>query len=134
MRWIVLATGILAAMLAARILWADLRRLGSRGTFRSLAGALLSLGVLGAGLYGAHWLGYFSIPVVAAVFVPFGLAARWSLLASREARDRREAASPPEPAWGRQRMRGVLGWPVFVGLVLLVAALGAGAAVVAAWH
>jgi hypothetical protein len=75
-------------------------------------------------IYAAHWIGFFSLPIVAVAFVPFGLALRWSILATRDVRQRREAARQPIPPLGSDRLRGLVMWPVFLVLVALMAALG----------
>jgi hypothetical protein len=89
-----------------------------------LALAVLSLAVLGVAIYAAHWIGFFSLPIVAVAFVPFGLALRWSILTTRDMRQRREAARQPIPLSRSDRLRGLAMWPVFLVLAALMAALG----------
>lgn len=124
MKWLALIAALVATVFAVRILAADLRRGEGRSTIGQLATAVLALVVLGAAIYAAHWIGFFSVPVVAVAFVPFGLAARWSILASRSERERREAARQPTNPSRRDRLLGLAMWPVFLALVFLVAALG----------
>lgn len=114
MKWLALIAAFLAALFAIQILIADLRRGHKRSTLVQLALALLSLAVLGAAIYAAHLLGLFSLPVVAFLFVPFGLALRWSVLATRDLRRRREAAMPQIPHSRNDLVLGVAMWPFFL--------------------
>jgi len=134
MKWLFLVAGLVAAILAVPILISDLRRAGRGSTLRSLAAVALSLVLLAAALYLAHYLGWFSIAFVALAFFPIGLAARWSLLATRDARDRRETAQDPAPRTAGGRAVRLLAWPLLVVLMFGVVALGAAAAVVASWR
>jgi hypothetical protein len=132
MKWLVLMAALVSVVLALQILATDLRRGRRRSTLGQLALAVLSLAVLGAAIYAAHVVGFFSAPIVAVAFVPFGLAARWSMLSTREMRQRREAARPPVQPSRRDRLVGLAMWPVFLVLVVLVAALGLMAGALAA--
>ena len=130
MKWLLLLAAVIALGLAVPILVADLRRGGLR-TLPRLLVALLSLGALAVLVVAAHSVGFFSAALVAAAFVPFGLAARWSLMHSRAGRQRaqdlwdRSAVEPPSV---RRRLLALAWWPIFVVLVLLVAGLGIAAA------
>jgi hypothetical protein len=124
MKWLALLAAIVAAFFAIEILVADLRRGHERSTTAQLAAAVLSLTLLGVTIYAAHWLGFYTLPIVAFLFVPFGLALRWSTLATREIRQRREAPIPQIPPSRRDRFGGLVMWPVFLLLVALVACLG----------
>jgi hypothetical protein len=132
MKWLVLIAVLVSIMLALQILAADLRRGRRRSTLGQLALAVLSLAVLGAAIYAAHVIGLFSAPIVAVAFVPFGLAVRWSMLSSREMRQRREAAGQPVQSSRRDRLVGLAMWPVFLVLVALAATLGLMAGALAA--
>jgi small-conductance mechanosensitive channel len=113
---------VLAA--AALVAWRFMRgRLDdgprSRG-LADLAAAVLALVLLAAAFYSAHLLGIFSVPLVAVAFVPFGVVARWLLLASRSSRRRKELdgrATAPGPGPG-------LRLPLLLVLVVAVAVLG----------
>jgi hypothetical protein len=132
MKWLVLIAALVAIVLALQILAADLRRGRPHSTIGQLAPAVLSLAVLGAAIYAGHAIGLFSVPIVAVAFVPFGLALRWSILATREMRQRREEASQPDPPSRRDRLVSLAIWPVFLVLVALVATLGLMAGTLAA--
>jgi hypothetical protein len=134
MRLLLLAVAVVTAFLAVRILASDVRRAGGRSTLASLLAAAVSLAVLAVVLYLAHYIGWFSVAFVALVFVPFGLLARWSLLATRGHRDRYEAGHPPLPPTRLDRAARALVWPMLVVLVIGAMALGAAAAVVASWR
>jgi TRAP-type uncharacterized transport system fused permease subunit len=85
-----------------------------------LAAAVLALVLLAAAFYSAHLLGIFSVPLVAVAFVPFGVVARWLLLASRSSRLRKEldgGTTAPGPRAG-------LRLPLLLVLVVAVAVLG----------
>ena len=85
-----------------------------------LAVAVLTLVMVAAAVYVAHLLGIFSVPLVALLFVPFGLAIRWLLVATRDSRRRGEldrAAAGGGP-WAR------LVLPTLVALAVAVAVLG----------
>jgi hypothetical protein len=98
-------------------------RLDGSGRSRGLAelsAAVLTLVLLAAAIYAAHLLGIFTVPLVAVAFVPFGVATRWLLLASRSSRRRRELDAR-ETAFG-PRARFAL--PMLLVLVVAVAVLG----------
>jgi Ca2+/Na+ antiporter len=120
MRWLILLAAVVSAMLAVQILFFERRHGRRRSTFGQLATALLGLMILMAGAYVAHWIGWFSLPVVAVAFVPFGLAARWSILATRDVRLRRETAVASQPRSRSQRLLELAAWPVFLTLVAFV--------------
>jgi hypothetical protein len=127
MRWLIVLAAIGAAALSLQILvWERRRGARPRATLGRLAGAVLTVVVLGAAVYAAHWLGIFSIPLVAIAFVPFGITARWLILATRESRQRaaeaRATAAPP--ASYRARLLELAAWPVFIFLVSVVVVLG----------
>lgn len=128
MKWLTLSAAVVATVFALQILAADLRRSGRpRSTLRQLAIAILALAVMGAAIYAAHWIGLFSVPIVAAAFVPFGLTARWWMLANRdkrEARQRSEAALHPVPPTRRDGLVALLRWPIFLVLIAIVLAAG----------
>ena len=69
--------------------------------------------------------GIFSAPLVAIAFVPFGIVARWLILATRGRRqlaaEARAAASPPTR---KSRFLAAAEWPVFLILVTAVVILG----------
>jgi hypothetical protein len=134
MKWILLLAALLAAILAIPILLSDVGRLGRRPAFASLASAILWLALLVAGLFLARSMGWFSIPVVAVIFLPLGLSARWALLATRRSRDRLNAGQAPPPPLARQRFARLLAWPLLLVLAIGAMALGAAAAVVASWR
>jgi len=122
MRWIVLLAAGVAVVLALEILVAERRRGGRRTTFRQLVGAALTFSILGAAVYAAHWIGLFALPFLALAFVPIGLVARWSILATR---GRREAAARASlPPSRSARLASIAAWPVFLTLVALVVAMG----------
>jgi hypothetical protein len=130
MKWITLAAAIVAIVFAVRILLADLARGRGRSTLGQLALAVLSLALLGAAVYTAHWLGLFSVPIVAFAFVPFGLAARWWFLSGREKRALLEASRPP--ATRTERLLAIARWPIFLALIALVVTAGVVAGLLAA--
>ncbi len=132
MKWLLLLATVVAAAFALQMIIADAGRVGRRSAIGRLAGPVMSLVALAAAIYAAHWIGLFSAPIVALAFVPFALAMRWSALANREVRERREAANQPVRQSGRERLLGMVMWPLFVVLVALVAVLGLAAAVLAA--
>jgi hypothetical protein len=134
MKWLILIAAVVATALALWILAGERRRGGRRSTGRQLAAAIASLVVLGAAVYAAHYIGFFSLPIVAVAFVPFGLAARWSILATRGARERIEAARPAVPPSRGARLRELAMWPLFAALVTGVALLGLVAGLLAARH
>ncbi|MGD0019249.1 MAG: hypothetical protein ABSD62_08335 [Candidatus Limnocylindrales bacterium] len=127
MRWLIVLAAIGAAALALQILIWE-RRAGRRrpATLGQLAGAVLTVVILGAAVYAAHWLGIFSIPLVAAAFVPFGVAARWLILTTRKSRQRaaRSRAAAAGPASRRARLLAAASLPVFIFLVAVVVVVG----------
>lgn len=127
MKWLIVLAAIGAAALALQILiWERRRGRRRRSTLGQLAGVVLAVVVLGAAVYAAHWLGIFSVPLVAVAFVPFGVAARSLAMATRKSRlqaaeVRAAAAEPPSR---RDRVLALATWPVFLILVAVVVALG----------
>ena len=127
MKWLIVLAAIGAAALALQILiWERRRGRRRRSTLGQLAGVVLAVVVLGAAVYAAHWLGIFSVPLVAVAFVPFGVAARSLAMATRKSRlqaaeVRAAAAEPPSR---RDRVLALAAWPVFLILVAVVVALG----------
>jgi hypothetical protein len=91
----------------------------SRG-LADLAAAVLALVLLAAAFYTAHLLGIFSLPLVAVAFVPFGVGARWLLLASRSSRRRKERDGGATALGPRAGLR----LPLLLVLVVAVAVLG----------
>jgi Ca2+/Na+ antiporter len=132
MKWLVLIAALVAIVLALQILVADLRHGHQRSTMGQLALTVPSLAVLGAAIYAGHAIGLFSVPIVAVAFVPFGLALRWSILATREMRQRRNEAGRPVPSSRSDRLVGLAMWPLFLVLVALVAVVGLMAGMLAA--
>ena len=108
MRWLIVlapigAVALLALTLtsqhaAGRIHWNGHLPVTSRGALRGasrsplglarLIWTTLSLVLVAGGVFLAHWLGIFSVPLVALAFVPFGIALRWWLTANRASRER----------------------------------------------
>jgi hypothetical protein len=99
----------------------------SRGTSRGPIGmarliwTTLSLVVVAGGVFLAHWLGIFSVPLVALAFVPFGIALRWWLTANRASRER--DAQIRAEAHGRH-LPAAAELPVFVFLAAIAIAAG----------
>jgi hypothetical protein len=89
-------------------------------TLAEFASVVLSLVLLAAAVYAAHWLGIYSLPLVAAAFVPFGLAIRWLLLATRGSRQIRDVDG--SAAAGGRWVGLVL--PLLVVMVVAIAVLG----------
>jgi hypothetical protein len=123
MRWIL----ALAALGVLGLLVVDLvrrhrgsRRAPSRGT-GGYAWLILTVAALVSGIYLAHLLGIFSIPLVALGFVTIGICLRWWFLATRTSRGRQ--AEPGTP-WGLGRLPAAAEIPVLVALVLAVIAIG----------
>lgn len=85
-----------------------------------LAAAVLTLVMVAAAVYAAHLLGIFSVPLVAVAFVPFGVAARWLLAASRSSRRRRELDGRARSVGPRARFA----LPMLLVIVVAVAVLG----------
>ncbi|MGD0248615.1 MAG: hypothetical protein ABSB75_06130 [Candidatus Limnocylindrales bacterium] len=89
-------------------------------TLAEFAFAVLSLVLLAAAVYAALWLGIYSLPLVAAAFVPFGLAVRWLLLATRGSRQIRDVdGSAAAGGWWAR-----LALPLLVVMVAAIAVLG----------
>ena len=127
MRWLVLLGALAAAAIALQILIWERRR-GRREPTALARSALAVLGVLlvGGAVYSAHLLGIFSLPLVVAAFVPVGVTARWLILATRESRERADAAraaAAPQLA-RRDRFIHAASLPLFVIMVVAVVALG----------
>jgi hypothetical protein len=134
MKWLILGASLVAAALALWVLAAERRPGRRRSTPMGLVTAVAALVLIGAVAYAARFASIYSLPFLVVLFVPFGLASRWLVLATRDARDRREAAQPPvQPSW-RQRALAVAAWPIFVALVVLVALVGLAAAMLAAYR
>jgi len=127
MKWLMILAAIGAAALALQILIWE-RRGGRRrpSLLGQLALVVLTAIVLGVAAYAAHSLGIFSVPFVILAFVPFGIAARWLALSTREAREHlvnaRVRALPPPSR--RDRLIARVAMPVFLILVAVVLALG----------
>src|SRR5450759_3986321 len=84
MKWLIVLAAIGAAALALKIINRE-RRGGRRrpSTRGQLAVAVLTVvGLVGA-VYAAHFLGVFSVPLVAIAFVPVGITGRSLILATR---------------------------------------------------
>jgi hypothetical protein len=124
MRWLVLLAAVVAALFALWILLRERREGQRRSTFRQLAIAVLWLAILGAAAFAARWIGLLAIPVIVVGFLPFGLVARWSILATRESRIRAQNAAPRPPRSTADRLLAALAWPVFLTLVAVVVAAG----------
>jgi hypothetical protein len=127
MRWLILLGALAVAVIAVQILIWERRR-GRREPSALGRGALAVLGVVlvGSAVYSAHLLGIFSLPLVVAAFVPVGVTARWLILATRESRERAEAAraAAAPPATRRNRLIHAASLPVFVIMVVAVVVLG----------
>ena len=124
MRWLILIAAVVAAVLALQILLMERRGGRPRSTVTQFASAILPLVVLGGAAYAAHSMGLFSLPLVAIAFVPFGIAARWFVMATRDARRRREALTVRPPLSRRARVLELAAWPVFLVLVAVVLTIG----------
>jgi hypothetical protein len=126
MRWLIVLAAIGAAALAWQILIWE-RRGGRRrpSTLGQLAVAVLAVVGLGGAVYAAHFLGIFSVPLVAIAFVPFGVTMRSLILATRGSRQRAAdaRAAAAVPASRRARLLELAAWPVFVVLVAAVVAV-----------
>ena len=94
-------------------------RLQMRG-LREFAAAVLSLVMLAAAVLAAHWLGFFSLPLVALAFMPFGVAIRWLLTDTRASRQRRDGDGG---ATSGGRWAG-LALPLLVFMAVALAVLG----------
>ncbi len=121
MRWLVLLG---AAGAAAFVVWyLATGRTEESPRSRTLAGfgwAVLCVALLAAAVYAVHWLGIFSLPLVALALVPFGIATRWLLLATRGSRGFQEWE--PKAAGNRPWARLVL--PTLLVTVVAIAVLG----------
>jgi hypothetical protein len=127
MRWLVILAAVAAFLVALQVLiWERRGGRSRRSTPGQLAWAVLALVAISAVVYAAHWLGIFSIPLVAIAFVPFGIVLRWLFLATRASRERaadaRAAASVP--ATRRERLLARAAMPVFFVLAAAVVLLG----------
>ena len=88
-------------------------------TLVRFASAILSLVLLIAAAYAAHYLGIYSLPLVTIAFLTVGIAGRGLLFGTREARTKRElsnAATSGRWEW--------LVLPLLVVLVVAIAVLG----------
>ena len=127
MKWLIVLAAIGAAAISLQILiWERRSGRSRRSMLGQLAGAVLTVVVLGAAVYAAHWLGIFSVPLVAVAFVPVGITVRWLMGASRASRQRAEdaraaAAGPPSRS---ARLVAIATWPVFIVLVAVVVVVG----------
>ena len=127
MKWLIVLGALGAAALALQILiWERRGGRSPRSTLSQLALAVLTALGLAAAVYAAHWLGIFSVPLVAIAFVPIGVAVRWLILATRDPRRRageaRAAAAPPTSKLTRVLTPVAL--PLFLVLVVCVVVLG----------
>lgn len=126
MRWLIVLAAIGAAALALQILIWE-RRGGRRrpSTLGQLAVAVLTVVGLGAAVYAAHFLGIFSVPLVAIAFVPFGVTVRSLILATRGSRQRAADAhaAAAAPVSRQARLLELAAWPVFVVLAAAVVVL-----------
>ena len=130
MRWLVVLAAIAAFLIALQVLiWERRGGRSRRSTPGQLAWAVLTLVSIGAAVYAAHWLGIFSIPLVAIAFVPFGIALRWIFLATKATRER--AADARAAAFGaptrRERLLARAAMPVFFVLAAAGVPLAPGA-------
>ena len=127
MKWLIVLAALGAAALSIQILiWERRSGRSRRSPLRRLAWAVLTVVFLAAVVYVAHWLGIFSVPLVAVAFVPIGVTVRWLLSATRASRMRTEearaaAAGPPSR---RARLIAIATWPIFLVLVAVVVVLG----------
>lgn len=85
--------------------WLAKARAGRPARSRSVAqgaSAVVSLVLIIAVAYAAHSLGIFALPLLVLAFLPFGVAARWFLVANRESRQRRllDGRTPKAGRWG----------------------------------
>jgi len=127
MKWLIVLAAVGAAALAIQILIWE-RRGGRRGrsNLGQIAVAVLTVVGLGGAIYAAHFLGIFSVPLVAIAFVPFGVTMRSLVFATRASRQRaadaRAAAAAPTSR--RRRLVELAALPVFLVLVAIVVAMG----------
>jgi hypothetical protein len=127
MKWLIVLAAIGAAAISLQILiWERRSGRTRRSTLGQLAGGVLTVVILGAAVYAAHWLGIFSVPLVAVAFVPVGITVRWLMGASRASRQRAEdaRAAAVGPASRRARLVAIATWPVFIVLVAVVVVVG----------
>jgi|GEM_PF-1277748 hypothetical protein len=127
MKWLIVLAAIGAAAISLQILiWERRSGRTRRSTLGQLAGGVLTVVILGAAVYAAHWLGIFSVPLVAVAFVPVGITVRWLMGASRASRQRAEdaRAAAAGPASRRARLVAIATWPVFIVLVAVVVVVG----------
>jgi len=127
MKWLIVLAAIGAAAISLQILiWERRSGRTRRSTLGQLAGGVLTVVILGAAVYVAHWLGIFSVPLVAVAFVPVGITVRWLMGASRASRQRAEdaRAAAVGPASRRARLVAIATWPVFIVLVAVVVVVG----------
>ena len=89
-------------------------------TLVRFASAILSLVLLIAAAYAAHYLGIYSLPLVTIAFLTVGIAGRGLLFGTREARTSRQLNNPA-PANARWEW---LVLPLLVVLVVAIAVLG----------
>jgi len=111
------AAAILLQLLTSREISA---RYQVRGAIR-IAWAVLSIALLATAVFAAHWIGLFSVPLVAVAFVATGVPLRMVLTGTKPTR----AASEPGGAESRrERLWNSLELPLLVVLVAGVALLG----------
>ena len=126
MKWLIVLAAVGAAALAIQILIWE-RRGGRRGrsTLSQIAVAVLTVVGVGGAIYAAHFLGIFSIPLVAIAFVPFGVTMRSLVFATRASRQRAaDARAAAAPTSRRRRLAELAALPVFLVLVAIVVAMG----------
>jgi hypothetical protein len=95
-------------------------RYQARGAIR-FAWAVLSIALLAIAVFAAHWIGLFSVPLVAVAFVAAGVPLRLVLTGTKPAR---AAAEPGTAQSRRDRLWNSLELPLLVVLVAGVALLG----------
>ena len=126
MRWVVILAAICAALVSLQVLIWE-RRGGRRrpSTVGRIALGVLAIVLVGGAVYSAHLLGIFSIPLIVVAFGPVGLTVRWLILATRESRERADAAwaAAAPPLSSGQRLLRALALPLFVVMVLAVVAV-----------
>ena len=123
MKWLLMLLGVAgAAAILLQVLTSReaSARYQARGAIR-FAWAVLSIAILAIGLFAAHWIGLFSVPLVAVAFVAAGVPLRMVLTGTKPAR----AAGEPSGAESRrERLWNSLELPLLVVLVAGVALLG----------
>jgi hypothetical protein len=121
MKWLVLL-GVIGA--AAPVVWyVATGRPHGRPRSRPLAEfawAVLTCVLLAAAVWTAHRMGIFSVPLVALAFVPFGIAVRGFLVATRDSRRRRELDGQTAAAGPFARLT----LPLMVVMVVAIAVFG----------